>query len=520
MKNYGHRFLHEITKNKKYFVFSLFLSTYVFGAQIIIYDSKQQLLSTLISIFVLFLFSKLNKLAFASISLFVLVFTSVVLHITLHWGAGNLPARMQAVLLSPAYEIEGYIRSYFNGFDIAIILYIFLGLFFLYLYLSKYKATYHAVKHSSLLLLTIAIVIVSKTNYLQAMAPYSYIPDLIEASAWKVVLTEREAYLASLNYKQNSIKEGVLKYDKVVVVMGESVNKHHMGVYGYKVPTTPFLTRLVKNENNAVFNNVISPSNQTRYAIPVSLTGATVKSFDDFVRSKSVISIFKEYGYKTYWLSNQYMAGMHDSYVSSIANEADVTRTSNFVYEAGGRADSSFDMILLDYLEDAGIDGTERELYFFHLLGSHFQYTRRYPEGSGVYPNPANTVEEYDNTVHYTDTLLGEIYNKFKGKKTLFVYIADHAEVVDIDKRGHGFSPPFKDEFDIPLIVLSSEYNERLVEMKKANDKELFNAESFSELLQYLAGVASDRATISNRSQVISLEPNNVVDYDSLATYP
>jgi len=520
MKRMYFNAVHEINESKKYFMFSLFLSVYVFGPQLVNYESKRQLLSTIISIFILFLFSKLSKVVFAFVSLFVLIVTSVILHITLHWGAGSLTARAQAALLSPKYEVMGYLQSYFNGFDAAIILYILLGIFFLYLYLSKFKATYRVVRYWGLLFLTIAIVIVSQTSFLKTKVPYSYIPSLIKVTEWKDVLNERADYLANLNYEKNSIKEGQLKYDKIVVVMGESVNKDHMGVYGYKHPTTPFLTSLMEKENNVVFNNVISPSNQTRHAIPLILTGSTVGNFNEFVKSRSVISIFKEYGYKTYWLSNQYMAGIHDSYVQSIASEADASRTSNFVYERGGGADSTLDMILLDYLEDIGIDDGKKELFFFHLLGSHFEYKKRYPEKSELYPNPTNRIEEYDNTIYYTDSVLRKIYNKFKGRKSLFVYIADHAEVVDIDKTGHGFSPAFKNEFDIPLVVLSSEYNERLVEMKKVNDQALFNAESFSGFLQYLAGVSDDRTTISNRSQVISLEPSNVVDYDSLSTYP
>lgn len=512
--------LHEINKSKKYFICSLFLSVYVFGPQLIIYDSKKQLLATLISVCILFLFSKVSKAVFAFVSLFVLIVTSVILHITLHWGAGSLTARAQAALLSPQYEALGYLQTYFNGFDAAIIIYILLGIFFLYLYLSKFKATYRVVRYWGLLFLIIAIVIVSQTSFLKTKIPYSYIPSLIKVTEWKETLHERATYLASLKYEKNSIKEGELKYDKIVVVMGESVNKNLMGVYGYKLPTTPFLTSLMGDKNNVIFNNVISPSNQTRYAIPLILTGATVENFDGFVKSRSVISVFKEYGYKTYWLSNQYMAGIHDSYVQSIASEADASRTSNFVYEAGGGADSTLDMILLDYLEDIGIDDSQRELFFFHLLGSHFQYNKRYPEKSGVHPEPKNRAEEYNNTVHYTDTVLREIYNKFKGRKTLFVYIADHGEVVNINKIGHGFSPAIKDEFEIPLVVLSSEKNERLVEMKKANAKVLFNAESFSDFLQYLAGLDDNRAALSNSSQVMSLEPKNVVDYDLLITYP
>lgn len=54
---------------------------------------------------------------------------------------------------------------------------------------------------------------------------------------------------------------------------------------------------------------MISPINQTRYSIPIDLTNATVDNFNLFFTSKLIVTTFKKYGYKTYWLSNQGRVG-------------------------------------------------------------------------------------------------------------------------------------------------------------------------------------------------------------------
>ena len=51
----------------------------------------------------------------------------------------------------------------------------------------------------------------------------------------------------------------------IVVVIGESYNKHHASLYGYPLETTPMLSTMAKNGSLMVFNDVISPWNVTSH---------------------------------------------------------------------------------------------------------------------------------------------------------------------------------------------------------------------------------------------------------------
>lgn len=514
------RHVDELTENTKYFLYSLALSFYVFLAQLVVFDTPRQLLANIISASVLFLLSKASKLVFLIVCLISLLLNSVILHLAFHWGGSSLGNRMQAALLSPTHEMVEYLTTYVDLFDAAIFIYLSIGIYFIYLHFSKLHHTYKVTKFASFFLLAIIYLTASFTNNMQKMSPYKYISDLINANEWKNIVDKRIAYLGGLEDKNLTLPESSPQYDKIIIIMGESASRAQMSIYGYATPTTPFLEKLLKKENSLKLKNVIAPSNQTRFSVPISLTQATTNSFDDFMSSESIITKFKNYGYTTYWLSNQYLAGMHDSYIATIASEADYTKTANYVYETGGGADSEFDMILIDYLNELNVKNPNKEVYFLHLLGSHFKYEKRYPKGSGLFPHPENIVEIYDNTIHYTDAVLSEIFKKFEGTKSLFIYVSDHAEVVHLNKTGHGHVPTYSNEYDIPLIIHSSIHNNRLDVIKEENDKKLLNTESLNHLIQYLTGIEDDTSKISHSSKVIVLSPSKVIDYNKLKQYP
>jgi glucan phosphoethanolaminetransferase (alkaline phosphatase superfamily) len=130
--------------------------------------------------------------------------------------------------------------------------------------------------------------------------------------------------------------------------------------------------------------------------------------------------------------------------------------------------------------------------------------------------NSKNIIEQYDNTIFYTDTILQKIYNKFRDSKLLLIYVSDHAEVVNINKNGHGFLPAYKDEYEIPLVVYSSLKNNRLNKLKILNKQSIFNMESFNKFIEYTVGIDENISNISTSSNVFTLDPVNIIDYNNL----
>lgn len=510
-KNIKLKIKNELVDNKKYFILSCIISTYVFISLFITVTTIKGMIAIVASIVILFIISKISKIIFILFAIMTLLINSAILHIGLHWGNTTIMSRIEVAALSPKSESIEYLMTYLNMIDIFILFYIVIGIFLIYKLLTQLKHSYKIVKVLSLFFLSIVLFILYNLNLIKNVRSYNFIKQYINVVDIEKIL-ERKNYLANLNHDLTNLNND-LHYDKIVIIMGESANKHHMSAYNYSIKTTPFLDTLLEN-NNSFKYNVIAPTNQTRYSIPITLTSATVDNFNRFFTTKSIITIFKEYGYRTYWLSNQGKVGMHENYIGTIASEADFEKTANLLY-----VDAKHDAVLIDYLNQINTSDKAKEVYFFHMMGSHNAYKKRYPKNSALFKNPKNVIEEYDNTIFYTDNILEKIYSRFKNSKLLFIYLSDHGEVVNVNKHGHGFFPAYQDEYDIPLIVYSSEVNERLIELQNLNKSSLLNMERFNNFIEYIVGIDTNISHISTSSNVFTLKPNNIIDYNMLNKY-
>ena len=506
----------EVVQNRQYFILSTIISAYVFLPQILMYNSLSGFLAIVLSAILLIIIAKWSKVLFLLVSLLTLFTSTVLAHIGYHWGTSTFVSRVQAAMLSPVHETSEYLSTYIGLIDLVFFSYFILGIYLLYYFLKSSHHTYKILKITGLLLFGLILFMLTTVHHLEDIRPYRYITLIIDANKWKSIVDERNTFIKNMSIKKHTISEDKLPYDKIVVIMEESVNKHHMSIYDYNISTTPFLTKLLKQEGSYKFEDVISPTNQTRYSIPIDLTNASVGHFYDFITSPSIISDFKQYGYKTYWISNQFVVGAHDTYISSIAKEADYVKIENTV---SGGEDPAPDMILLKEFDKIHMLPNTKEFYFFHLMGSHFAYSQRYPKENALFSKPKDLIEEYDNSIYYTDHILQELYNRFKDTNVLWIYLSDHAEVVSLKRHGHGFVPASKDEYEIPLIMYSSLPNENLTKLFTKNHSTVFNMESFNHLVKSVAGIENNVSNFSKSTEVITSEPSHIIDYSHMITW-
>jgi len=289
----------------------------------------------------------------------------------------------------------------------------------------------------------------------------------------------------------------------VVMVIGESSRADRWSLNGYARETNP----LLKNEPNIVsLSNIITPISATRVSVPVIVSRKSARDSLEFTfPEKSFISAYKEAGFKTYWLSNQMSYGQNDTPVSVFAQEADVVQFMNL----GAFTDSaSFDQILLDPLKRAIADPARKKLIVLHSLGSHWNYSRRYPgtfdkwqpslfgvtipsyPGSGLKLKfPLNN--SYDNSIRYTDWFLSNVINTLKQSQQLasMMYVSDHGELLydgTCNLALHGHNTQY--EFHIPAIVWYSNlyetaYADKVIQLKKNKDARLSTENVFQTLL-------------------------------------
>jgi glucan phosphoethanolaminetransferase (alkaline phosphatase superfamily) len=287
----------------------------------------------------------------------------------------------------------------------------------------------------------------------------------------------------------------------VVMVLGESSRADRWSLNGYARRTNP----LLEQERNLVsFSDLVTPVSATRLSVPVIMSRKpATQSLRAGFSEKSFLSAYKEAGYKTFWLSNQMSFGEFDTPVSVFAKEADVTRFFNL---GGFRNDSSHDEVLLSPLEQAMRDPADRKLIVLHTLGSHWNYSQRYPRQFDRFQpslfgidKPAYTdlklkaeiSNSYDNAILYTDWLLSQVIARLKAAQavTAMMYAADHGQTLydgSCRLAFHGHNTQF--EFHVPGLVWYSDaydaaYPDKVAQLRRHRDAPLSTENVFHSLL-------------------------------------
>lgn len=321
--------------------------------------------------------------------------------------------------------------------------------------------------------------------------------------------------LKSFHFGAKSTRE-TTQPETYILVIGESSRADHWQLNGYERPTNP---RLISNSRIINFRDMLSPFTATRASVPVILTRKPVSFFGDYFPELSVVSAFKEAGFKTYWLSTQQSVGRHDTVISLYASEADVVRHLN---PAAYGTEGEYDGIVLPTLASILKDSATKKFIVIHTLGSHWRYTDRTPESFDQFipttrgdssadlfsrsPTP-EVVERYrnsyDNTILYTDYILDSIIQNLKETQqpAMLLYVSDHGEdlptVGPCLFRGHGNTS--RNNFHIPgLAWASSEYEQafpgKVKSMKDNAQKKLSTTNVFYTLLD-VAGLTLENKT-------------------------
>ncbi len=236
----------------------------------------------------------------------------------------------------------------------------------------------------------------------------------------------------------------------VILVIGESTTRVHMGLYGYSRDTTPKLSS-IKNEL-AVFNNVFASRPNTIESLEQVLTFADQEHPDLYKTTPSLIAIMKQAGYKTYWITNQQTLTKRNAMLTTFAKQAD---EQVFLNNARRQNSYSLDEKVLAPFSEKLLKQDEKKFIVVHLLGTHMKYSYRYPDSYDFFKNanglsPAiskdadkvKLVNEYDNAILYNDYILHELIRRLKNTsdnvQSLLVYFSDHGEEV-YDTAPHNF---------------------------------------------------------------------------------
>lgn len=254
-----------------------------------------------------------------------------------------------------------------------------------------------------------------------------------------------------------------------VVVIGESSRAANWSLGGYERDTNPLLSR---RDRLIWFNDAASMAANTRVAVPLMLSHASIDELAADKFKPSWIGAFKEAGFFTYWFSVQIPVGNHDTSIGIYANLADEIKFLNMgTYRSFG----AYDNVLLDALHKAVSENHKKKLIVLHTLGSHAPYQRRYPaefdyfkpslshdSGVGVFDieHKEEVRNTYDNSIRFTDYFLDRVITDLSQQQGVAAmwYASDHGQTLVDDgckNVGHGFRS--RNNFHIPLIFWYSE---------------------------------------------------------------
>ncbi len=245
-----------------------------------------------------------------------------------------------------------------------------------------------------------------------------------------------------------------------VLVIGESATRNHWGLYGYFRNTTPEMEKLRKDL--LIFDDAVSADVVTSPNCQLMFSTSEYPSMEPL--DYTAFSVLKAAGYKIICISNQFRLGPFDGPVNLLYYGA---YPKEFLQEQKPR---SKDEVVLDRVKKYLSETEAPALIIVHLLGSHARFNQRYPEsfdkfGGKPHPGdaefPAKTVRrinEYDNSILYTDYILGKIAGMVRDLKCpgYMLYVSDHGECPEslVGRSKTSTAPPF---FEVPMIFYANE---------------------------------------------------------------
>jgi len=250
------------------------------------------------------------------------------------------------------------------------------------------------------------------------------------------------------------------KNETYLVVIGESLNRGHMGVYGYFRDTTPMLSQLSKRKDIMVFNEVYSNYNKTMATLSYALTEKNQYNSINYNNSLSIFEVLNKANIESYWITAQPLYGPMDNMVTVLAKES-----SHFITKPSYQ---DYDGPMIEQVRKALKEPSKKsKIIFVHLYGNHSSYASRYPHQTynkykgtpnigefGEKVSHNNMINHYDNSVLYNDYVVSALLNEIKKEKgpTGFIYLSDHSEDV-LAKKGHSSFAFSFEMLQIPMVA-------------------------------------------------------------------
>ncbi len=258
-------------------------------------------------------------------------------------------------------------------------------------------------------------------------------------------------------------------WDKVIFILGESLTPHHMSLFGYEKPTTPFLAQEKKDPH--FFHTIgLSSGVSTDIAVAffLNLGFGEAGGLKAAKGQHCLFKLAKENNFKTHFLSIQ--SSQQLRYISPYlcSSSLDDYRSLEDLSPQTLDHQAADDKDLLPHLEKVVLEDS-KNFIILHQRGSHGPWEMRSQVHNRRFPH-TDKVNHYDNSIVEFDLFFKQLSTILKksSKKILVVYASDHGEAMGQDgKWGHG--QLIRPAFEIPVMIKS--FNKELPQATKSLPK-------------------------------------------------
>ena len=302
----------------------------------------------------------------------------------------------------------------------------------------------------------------------------------------------------------------------IVLVIGESYNKHHSQLYGYNMPTTPRQVAMAKEGSLVPFTDVVAPWNLTSYVFKNILSLQAVGDSAEWCDYPLFPEVFRKAGYHVTFITNQFQSKANEAvYDFSGGFFLNNPELSNKLFDTRNNRLHPFDAGVLQEYDNLKKEDKEHNLIILHLMGSHLMYKARYPQKTrkflqdNMYDRPELTkkqrmiLADYDNSVRYNDSIVWAVTQRFVDKDAVVIYMPDHAEEIFDGEpymygRMHSANIDYRlarNEMEIPFWIWGSpKYRENhpygWAAIQQAKNRPMMT-DVISHLLMYFGGIYS-----------------------------
>ena len=422
---------------------------------------------------------------------------------------------MMLILQTDLHEIKGFFSLYVFSVKTLIFIVIFIVLYYLslkHIVLSVFSMWLRDKKLNYYIILIAFLEIVLSALPLQLPKGDITLEEVYKSLKFvrgnKQEVYKIEDMIGSIDvFNSPSKNEGL----DIVLVIGESFNRLHSNLYGYKLNTTP---HLASESNLIVFNNAMSPSIATYMSMRFLFSLKSCDNENDSCQFVLMPTIFKKAQYKVGYFDNQYTrteGGYFDAGCNYFLNTKIISMNS-FDYRNDKTFEYDGDFInhykSLFYYEN-------KSLNIIHLKGQHLPAKKCYPKSferftsseiqrENLDERQKEVVAEYDNATLYNDFVIHQIINCFRQKDAIVFYLSDHGENI-FDGKTHTIgrlSPnsteeETKDNINrIPFVVWCSDtfiakHPEKYESLKSSSNK-MFCSDDIPYLLLDIASIDSN----------------------------